>query len=116
MMTITSLEQIQDLPHTPEVRRALTAELLMPFGTLTLANAFWLETTTVLVAVLPDENVGLLHCDSSEVFKHFTELEFITELSGHWHLALTVTSQDGGGRYLLFPSVMHSTLSTLLFT
>ncbi len=116
MMTLTSLEQIKDLPHSPEVRRVLSAELLMPFGTLVLANAFWLETSTVLVAVLPDEDVALLLSDPSEVFKHFTEFEFITELVGNWYLALAITSQNGGGRYLLFPSGMHSKLSTLLFT
>tara|TARA_R110000737_G_C14563283_1_gene482684 strand:- start:297 stop:647 length:351 start_codon:yes stop_codon:yes gene_type:complete len=116
MITLTSLEQIQDLSHSHEVRRALAAELLMPFGTLALANVFWLETSTILLAVLPDENVEQLLSDSSEVFKHFTELEFITELVGNWYLTLIITSQDGGGRYLLFPSGMHSKLSTLLFT
>lgn len=116
MKTLTSLEQLLSLPHSSEVLNAVLAELLIPFDTTSATNAFWLETSTTLLAVLPDENTEQLLADSSEVFEPFTCTEFITELSGNWYLALTITSQDGGGLYLLFPHEQHSKLSTLLFT
>jgi hypothetical protein len=116
MKTLTSLEQIQSLPHSPEVLNALSTELLLPFDTTSATDAFWLETSTTLLVVLPDEDTEQLLDNFSEVLGQFTCTEFITQLSGNWYLALTITSQDGGGQYLLFPCEKHSQLSTLLFT
>lgn len=116
MRTLTSLNQINNLPHSLDIKKALAAELLLPFDSIDSTDAFWQETSTTLLAVLPDEDTEQLFEKLSEVFELFTCTEFITQLSDNWYLALAITSQDGGGSYLLFPCEEHSKLTTLLFT
>jgi hypothetical protein len=116
MRTLTSLKQISNLPHSRAVRQCLLAELLLPFDSIESTDAFWEETSTTLYAVLPDEDVESLFESSDEVFEQFTCTEFITPLSDNWYLALAISSQAGGGSYLLFPCEKHSKLTSLLFT
>ena len=116
MRALTSLNQISNLPHSRDVRQSLLAELLLPFDSIESTDAFWEETSTTLYAVLPDDDVEQLFESSGEVFEQFTCTEFITPLSDNWYLALAISSQAGGGCYLLFPCEKHSKLTSLLFT
>jgi hypothetical protein len=116
MRTLTSLNQISNLPHSPDVRQFLLAELLQPFDSIESADAFWEETSTTLSVVLPDDDVEQLFESCDEVFEQFTCTEFITQLFDNWYLALAISSQAGGGSYILFPCEKHSKLTSLLFT
>jgi hypothetical protein len=116
MRTLTSLNQINSLPHSLDVMQSLLAELLLPFDSIESTDAFWEETSTILYALLPDDDVDQIFESSNEVFEQFNSTEFITHLSGKWYLALAISSQAGGGSYLLLPCEEHSKLTSLLFT
>lgn len=116
MKILNALEEIKDLPHDSKVKNALLSELVKPFDSIQFANQFWGMTSTTLVAVLPTDESDILLDECSDLFAPFSCVEFIEPLVDGWSLALAITSQDGGGRYLLFSSVRHSKLTTLLFT
>lgn len=116
MKTLTSLSQISNLPHSRDVRQSLLNELLLPFDSIESTDTFWKKTSTTLYAVLPDDDVEQVFESCKEVFEQFTCTEFITPLSDNWYLALAISSQAGGGSYLLFPCEKHSKLASLLFT
>lgn len=114
MRTLTSLDQVEHLPHSLVVRTALLNELITPFSSADNANEFWIDHPTKLLALLPDEDIDLFQQQSANIFELFKCAEFITHLADNWYLALTITSQEGAGCYLLFPYGVHNTLDTLL--
>lgn len=116
MKILNALSDIKLLPHESEVKNALLVELVKPFDSIESTDQFWQSTSTSLVTVLPDDDTNLLLDEYGDLLVPFSCCEFITPLVGDWYLALAITSQDGGGRYLLFPCERHSELTTLLFT
>jgi len=114
MKILTSLDQVNLLPHSKAVRSALLKELVAPFGSAEKTNAFWKEYPTELFALLPNEDIELFLQRSADVFELFECAEFITHLGDNWYVALAITSQEGAGCYLLFPHGVHNTLDNLL--
>ena len=114
MRTLTSLNQVNLLPHSQAVRSALLNELIIPFGSAEKTNDFWKDYPTELLALLPDEEIDLFLQRSADIFELFKCAEFITHLCDNWYLALTITSQEGAGCYLLFPYGVNNTLDSLL--
>lgn len=114
MKTLTSLNQVNHLPHSKAVRSALLYELIAPFDCVEKTNDFWASYPTKLFAFLPDEELEELTPSSADILKMFECSEFVTHLYGNWHLALAITSQDGAGCYLLFPYGVNSSLDSLL--
>lgn len=113
MQTLTSPSHFDLLPHVETVKVALMAELLMPFDSTKDAVMFWKETDTKLFALLPEETT--LDANSLAVIsEQFECVESIVHLTGNWYLALVISSQDGGGSYLLFPQSIHPQLDQLL--
>lgn len=114
MKILTSLDQVNLLPHSKAVRSALLKELVAPFGSVEKTNAFWKEYPTELFALLPNEDIELFLQRSADVFELFECAEFITHLCDNWYVALAITSQEGAGCYLLLPHGVHNTLDNLL--
>lgn len=114
MKILTSLDQVNFLPHSKAVRTALLNELIAPFGSVEKTNAFWNEYPTKLFALLPNEDIALFLQGSADVFELFECAEFTAHLDDNWYVALAITSQDGAGCYLLFPYGVHNTLDSLL--
>jgi hypothetical protein len=113
MQILNSPSQFDLLPHVETVKVALMTELLMPFDSTKDAEMFWKETDTKLFALLSEETAP----DSNSlavVLEQFECVESIVHLTGKWYLALVITSQDGGGSYLLFPQFIHPQLDQLL--
>lgn len=113
MQTLISPLQFDLLPHAESVKVALMAELLMPFDSTEGADEFWQETNTKLFALplaetIPEPN------SLAVILEQFEDVESIVHLAENWYLALVITSQDGGGSYLLFPQSIHSQLDQLL--
>jgi hypothetical protein len=114
MKILTSLNQVNQLPHSKAVRSALLYELIAPFGSTEKTNTFWNEYPTELLALLPNEDVDAFLQGSADAVELFKCAEFVTHLYDTWHLALVITSQEGAGCYLLFPYGVNSTLDNLL--
>jgi hypothetical protein len=113
MQTLTSPLQFDLLPHVETVKVALMTELLMPFESTKDAEIFWKETDTKLFTLLPEE----MTLDSNSlavISEQFECVESIVHLTENWYLALVITSQDGGGSYLLFQQSIHPHLDQLL--
>lgn len=113
METLTSPLQFDLLPHAEVVKVALMTELLMPFDSTEGAEEFWQETNTKLFALLPEE-VTPESNSLAVILEQFECVESIVHLTENWYLALVITSQDGGGSYLLFPQSIHPQLDQLL--
>lgn len=113
METLTSPLQFDLLPHAEFVKVALMAELLMPFDSIEDADEFWQETNTKLFALSLTETIAESN-SLSVVLEQFECVESIVHLTQNWYLALAITSQDGGGSYLLFPQSIHPQLDQLL--
>ncbi len=112
MQKLTSPLQFDLLPHVETVKVALMAELLMPFDSTKDAEMFWKETDTKLYALLPEE-MTLDSKSLAVISDQFECVESIVHLTENWYLALVITSQDGGGSYLLFPQSIHPQLDQL---
>lgn len=111
---------MQILNHIPDVEEvalpAITSinllELLIePFGALDSANQFWQQyPSTILILNKNDDpekalavlESNILHC----VERADAEPEFIENLSCGYQLALTITSDNGSGLYLIKPTTM----------
>jgi len=120
MQTLTSPLQFDLLPHAETVKVALMAELLMPFDSTEDADEFWQETNTKLFALPPKETTAEGSVPESNslavILEQFECVESIVHLNDNWYLALVITSQDGGGSYLLFQQYIHPQLDQLLTT
>ena len=85
----------------------------MPFDSTKDAEMFWKETDTKLFALLPEE-MALDSNSLAVISEQFECVESIVHLTENWYLALVITSQDGGGSYLLFQQFIHPQLDQLL--
>ncbi|GGQ10534.1 hypothetical protein [Shewanella litoralis] len=114
MKILTSLEQIKHLNHPETVKGALMAECLTPFGSFDAAEHFWHDYQTQLFAFMPEDNIELVLENVTDLTDSFECSEFITHLADNWYLALVITTQAGGGNYLLFQGGVHNALDKLL--
>jgi len=113
MQILTSPVQFDLLPHAEAVKVALMVELLMPFESTNDAEVFWKETSTQLFALPPEETAPESN-SLTDILPLFEDVESIVHLENNWYLALAISSQDGGGSYLLFPQSIHPQLDQLL--
>jgi len=107
MITINSPSSLNKLPLPNSLQAFLANELIeQPFGDITEADDFWLETTTKLILITPsDSRETLISALPACLFDQLTRNpDYIQKTPDNYLLAVSITGQAGGGCYLLFPS------------
>lgn len=86
--------------------------LVVPFGTINDARAFWREYPSVIVCFNRQDDLAAAMNVLDDVTRHFIEQaelnpEFIEDLADGYQLSLTITSDMGTGLYLIKPKELN---------
>lgn len=115
MQLITDLNCLHQLNLPLETHHQLFEALVtVPFGSLEEALKFWNVHSTSLVVAESKDNPDSLLATYPQLHHLLTYPEFVTRLSNGWFLALSVTTDDGSGSYLLFPEGVDDDLDQLI--
>lgn len=110
MLTATSPESISKWPLSPSTRSTVLAELVAPFGSIESTIAFWQEESCQIIA-LTNQDDAKAYINKNP---HLKLPEFVVDAEEGWCLSLTITSQSGGGTYLLFQTNALPELASLI--
>ncbi|SFF95761.1 hypothetical protein [Neptunomonas qingdaonensis] len=115
MKQISSPENVGELPLDPTVLTQLHRELIeLPFGSVDCAAKFWKQETTHLFLIEQNDNLNQIFIDNPQLTSILNTPEFVIPLNAHWTIALTITTDGGGGYYLVFPTGIDDRLDQLL--
>jgi len=93
------------LPVSPIQQLQLVNELTeCTDSSLTAAAKLWEETQTLLLYLLPDEEIHLSEQLATYLHHLACNAEYVIRLDESLFLAMTILSDSGQGFYLLFPS------------
>jgi len=122
MKVIKNFNLVNELTLPEQVKSALHSELIIPFdGCLNTTADFWSEYDTFLI-LLEESDVDDSLVDIDEDIQYFIQYvtdnpEFVVLLNDDtcpYLLALSVTTDAGGGCYLLAPLTSKTTAATTL--
>lgn len=114
MILITSPENVRELPLDPTVLSQLHQELIeLPFGCVDTAATFWKQETTCLFLIEPHDDFEQILNDNPQLTSILTTPEYAIQLNSTWTIALTITTDGGGGYYLVFPIGIDDRLDQL---
>lgn len=103
MITINSPSQVVQLPLADDVINTLIQEIEQPFESAIAVTVFWKQTNTRLLFIEPDDDLIALS-ESDQLLNFALEYpEWAIDLPHNYQLSMAVTTDDGGGCYLLCP-------------
>ena len=108
----TQLNQLR-LPNS--VYKQLVVEIItLPFGTLEEANKFWTSQSISLIVAEADDQLDDLLSNHQRLTHLIEYPEYVCNLANNWYLALSITSSEGDGDYLVFQSCLDPRLDQLI--
>ena len=104
MKQISTPEDVRELPLDPTVLAQLLQELIeLPFGSVDDAAAFWKQETTCLFLIEPQDDLDQVFRSNPQLANTLTTPEFVLRLDSTWTIVLIITTDGGGGCYVVFP-------------
>lgn len=104
VITINSPSQVIQLPLDDDLINALILEIEQPFESAVAVTVFWQQTNTRLLLIEPDDDLDNLSKSDPVLAFAIEYPEWIINLPQDHQLSLAVTTDDGGGCYLLCPT------------
>lgn len=104
MKQISTPEDVRELPLDPTVLAQLHRELIeLPFGSVDTAAEFWNQETTCLFLIEPQDDLDQIFSNNPQLEITLTTPEFVLRLDTTWTIVLIITTDGGGGCYVVFP-------------
>lgn len=104
MITINTPSQVVQLPLADAVINALIQEIEQPFDSAIAVTVFWKQTNTRLLLIEPEDDLDILTESDPTLAFALEYPEWSIKLPHDYQLSLAVTTDDGGGCYLLCPA------------
>lgn len=104
MITINTPSNVVQLPVADNVINALIQEIEQPFESAIAVSIFWKETNTRLLFIEPGDDLMALSKSEPSIAFALEYPEWAIDLPQNYQLSMAVTTDDGGGCYLLCPS------------
>jgi len=115
MKCISDPSQLDQLKLPSSVYKQLVEEIItLPFGSIEEATQFWSSQSTSLIVVDADDQLADLLSNHPRLTHLIEYPEYVCNLAGNWYLALSITSSEGDGDYLVFPSGLDPKLDQLI--